>query len=40
MAAKLGVSHGTVRVAYQRLIDEQFAVGAGAAGNPRRYGAR
>lgn len=32
MAAQLGVSRGTVRVAYQRLIDEQFAVGAGAAG--------
>ena len=25
MAAKVGVSRGTVRVAYQRLIDEQFA---------------
>jgi GntR family transcriptional regulator/MocR family aminotransferase len=32
MAAQLGVSRGTVRVAYQRLIHEQFAVGAGAAG--------
>ena len=32
MAAQLGVSRGTVRVAYQRLIDEQFAAGAGAAG--------
>ena len=32
MAAQLGVSRGTVRVAYQRLIDEQFAVAAGAAG--------
>jgi GntR family transcriptional regulator/MocR family aminotransferase len=32
MAAQLGVSRGTVRVAYQRLIEEQFAVGAGAAG--------
>ncbi|TKB96406.1 MAG: winged helix-turn-helix transcriptional regulator [Mesorhizobium sp.] len=32
MAAQLGVSRGTVRVAYQRLIGEQFAVGAGAAG--------
>jgi GntR family transcriptional regulator/MocR family aminotransferase len=32
MAAQLGVSRGTVRVAYQRLIDEQFAIGAGAAG--------
>ncbi|TPN80646.1 winged helix-turn-helix transcriptional regulator [Mesorhizobium sp. CU2] len=32
MAAQLGVSRGTVRVAYQRLVDEQFAVGAGAAG--------
>ncbi|MES0038120.1 hypothetical protein NKJ74_23115 [Mesorhizobium sp. M0046] len=32
MAAQLGVLRGTVRVAYQRLIDEQLAVGAGAAG--------
>jgi len=32
LAAQLGVSRGTVRVAYQRLIDEQFAVGLGAAG--------
>jgi GntR family transcriptional regulator/MocR family aminotransferase len=32
MAAQLGVSRGTVRVAYQRLFDEQFAIGAGAAG--------
>ena len=32
MAAQLGVSRGTVRVAYQRLIDEQFVAGAGAAG--------
>jgi GntR family transcriptional regulator/MocR family aminotransferase len=32
MAAQLGVSRGTVRVAYQRLVDEQFAIGQGAAG--------
>jgi len=32
LAAQLGVSRGTVRVAYERLIDEQFAVGQGAAG--------
>lgn len=32
LAAQLGVSRGTVRVAYDRLIDEQFAVGLGAAG--------
>ena len=32
LAAQLGVSRGTVRVAYQRLIDEQFVVGLGAAG--------
>jgi GntR family transcriptional regulator/MocR family aminotransferase len=32
LAAQLGVSRGTVRVAYQRLIDEQFAIGLGAAG--------
>ncbi|HEY4372638.1 MAG TPA: PLP-dependent aminotransferase family protein [Burkholderiales bacterium] len=32
LAAQLGVSRGTVRVAYERLIDEQFAVGLGAAG--------
>jgi GntR family transcriptional regulator / MocR family aminotransferase len=32
LAAQLGASRGTVRVAYQRLIDEQFAIGVGAAG--------
>lgn len=32
LAAQLGVSRGTVRVAYQRLIDEQLAIGLGAAG--------
>src|SRR5216684_8758657 len=32
LAAQLGVSRGTVRVAYQRLIDEQFAIGMGSAG--------
>lgn len=32
LAAQLGVSRGTVRVAYQRLVDEQLAVGLGAAG--------
>lgn len=32
LAAQLGVSRGTVRIAYQRLIDEQLAVGLGAAG--------
>src|SRR5215470_16789941 len=32
LAAQLGVSRGTVRAAYARLIDEQFAIGMGAAG--------
>ncbi|MGN6232591.1 MAG: PLP-dependent aminotransferase family protein [Trinickia sp.] len=32
LAAQLGVSRGTVRAAYERLIDEQFAMGLGAAG--------
>nr|WP_298686168.1 PLP-dependent aminotransferase family protein [uncultured Dongia sp.] len=32
LAVQLGVSRGTVRVAYERLIDEQFAIGLGAAG--------
>ena len=32
LAAQLGVSRGTVRTAYKRLIDEQFAIGLGAAG--------
>jgi GntR family transcriptional regulator/MocR family aminotransferase len=32
LAAQLGVSRGTVRVAYARLIAEQFAVSVGAAG--------
>jgi GntR family transcriptional regulator / MocR family aminotransferase len=32
LAVQLGVSRGTVRVAYERLIAEQFAVGLGAAG--------
>jgi GntR family transcriptional regulator/MocR family aminotransferase len=32
LAAQLGVSRGTMRVAYQRLIDAQFAIGFGAAG--------
>ncbi|KVV51487.1 GntR family transcriptional regulator [Burkholderia territorii] len=32
LAAQLGVSRGTVRAAYERLIDEQFAIGMGAAG--------
>jgi GntR family transcriptional regulator/MocR family aminotransferase len=32
LATQLGISRGTVRVAYQRLIDEQFAIGLGAAG--------
>ncbi|TXD63130.1 PLP-dependent aminotransferase family protein [Ralstonia sp. TCR112] len=32
LATQLGVSRGTVRAAYERLIDEQFAVGLGAAG--------
>jgi GntR family transcriptional regulator/MocR family aminotransferase len=32
LAAQLGVSRGTVRVAYERLIDEQFAISLGAAG--------
>lgn len=32
LAAQLGVSRGTVRVAYERLIAEQFAIGLGAAG--------
>jgi DNA-binding transcriptional MocR family regulator len=29
LAAQLGVSRGTVRVAYERLIAEQFAIGLG-----------
>jgi GntR family transcriptional regulator/MocR family aminotransferase len=32
LAAQLGVSRGTVRAAYERLIHEQFAIGLGAAG--------
>ena len=32
LAAQLGVARGTVRSAYERLIDEQFAIGLGAAG--------
>lgn len=32
LAAQLGVSRGTVRLAYERLIDEQLALGLGAAG--------
>ncbi len=32
LAAQLGVSRGTVRVAYERLIAEQFAIGHGPAG--------
>src|SRR5690349_9992856 len=32
LAAQLGVSRGTVRVAYERLMDEQFAIGVGPAG--------
>jgi GntR family transcriptional regulator/MocR family aminotransferase len=32
LAAQLGVSRGTVRMAYARLIAEQFAIGLGAAG--------
>ncbi|AOK06414.1 PLP-dependent aminotransferase family protein [Burkholderia latens] len=32
LATQLGVSRGTVRAAYERLIDEQFAIGLGAAG--------
>ncbi|MDE1149878.1 MAG: PLP-dependent aminotransferase family protein [Azospirillaceae bacterium] len=32
LAAQLGVARGTVRVAYERLVDEQLAVGMGAAG--------
>src|SRR6201995_621840 len=32
LAAQLGVSRGTVRVAYERLIAEQFAIGRGPAG--------
>jgi GntR family transcriptional regulator / MocR family aminotransferase len=32
LAAQLGVSRGTVRLAYERLIDEQLAMGLGAAG--------
>ncbi len=32
LAAQLGVSRGTVRAAYERLIDEQFAISLGAAG--------
>lgn len=32
LAIQLGVSRGTVRLAYERLIDEQLALGLGAAG--------
>jgi GntR family transcriptional regulator/MocR family aminotransferase len=32
LAAQLGVARGTVRVAYERLVDEQLALGLGAAG--------
>jgi GntR family transcriptional regulator/MocR family aminotransferase len=32
LAAQLGVSRGTVRLAYERLIDEQLATSLGAAG--------
>lgn len=32
MAAQLGVSRGTVRAAYERLVDEQVIVASGAAG--------
>jgi GntR family transcriptional regulator/MocR family aminotransferase len=32
LAAQLGVSRGTVRAAYDRLIAEQFAIGLGPAG--------
>ena len=32
LAAQLGVSRGTVRLSYERLIDEQLAIGLGAAG--------
>src|SRR5690348_17619500 len=32
LAAQLGVSRGTVRVAYGRLTAEQFAIGLGQAG--------
>src|SRR6201991_1659731 len=32
LAIQLGVSRGTVRVAYERLIAEQFAIGLGPAG--------
>jgi len=32
LAAQLGVSRGTVRVAYERLVNEQFAMGMGSAG--------
>jgi GntR family transcriptional regulator/MocR family aminotransferase len=32
LSAQLGVARGTVRAAYERLINEQFVVGLGAAG--------
>ena len=32
LSAQLGVSRGTIRVAYERLMDEQFAIGMGPAG--------
>ncbi|HEY4253903.1 MAG TPA: PLP-dependent aminotransferase family protein [Roseomonas sp.] len=32
LAAQLGVARGTVRAAYERLIDEQLVIAAGAAG--------
>jgi GntR family transcriptional regulator/MocR family aminotransferase len=32
LAAQLGVARGTARIAYERLLDERFAVGLGAKG--------
>ena len=32
LAIQLGISRGTVRVAYERLINEELAIGKGAAG--------
>src|SRR5215471_6888593 len=32
LAVQLGISRGTVRVAYERLINEELAIGKGAAG--------
>jgi GntR family transcriptional regulator / MocR family aminotransferase len=40
LASQLGVARGTVRVAYERLVDEQLLVAAGAAGTRVAQGLR